>query len=706
MKRTVTILLSGILLLVGCSRQQTEYCPAPQEDISFKVVSTPAGGKPDRRSVYASGLQETITDYTIIVFDSNGNNVSVNYYQGNANMSGRALFVNEALNTTLNDSFDVFIIANLGDLSTDANLCSGGVPVLSKVRDYTYDYTSNFQEFNSKGFPMAGFYGGYRPDSDSRTLYADRLVTQYDISFIKSARNPNSYTITGGRLCNVAGRCTPFKPFRADSQNDVHDSGDEFSSSDISALNAGGSATLYVPENEQGDVFPYSVNSESMRKMENLPSGSVFSNTCTFAEFYVTVCTPTATYENVTYRYYFGDGLRDCNVHRNMVYTLTMNFDNVFVEDEGWRIEPGTPVIDDNAITVSRSQLSIIKGMSNTVSVTRKPGVEYEMYYSQAEASNYGLTVSKTTTGNVDTYTISTSYTPASSGTTVPKVDYADIPVTFTTADGLVSKVFNIRVNKNPLLVEFSFPDGLGSADVAQTVDWPSGTTFETSVTGILYGESQYCSNRILGRYNCDIWQAFLDVYSASEALSEGDAASTEFQTMDLRTGELQIAAHELNKSHPVDHHYAVGSTQVHYTAVGHAYLKVYYAVRINGSVASVPVKVIAKSSSSGAGSTYRVDDDGSSTVLTVRAQRVPAWYYDQSVTNNNAADSYSGGYETTNVEYPVSLMNYVIISNGIPKKYIKGDLYGFNVEGGPMDSYSPPMGMELIYGLPDFVSY
>jgi len=388
-----------------------------------------------------------------------------------------------------------------------------------------------------------------------------------------------------------------------------------------------------------------------------------------------------------------------------MIYDLTLNFDNVLVEDEGWRIEPGDPVVDDSALTLSRPQLSIIKGMSNSFSVTKKKGVDYTMTYSQSDASTYGMTITKSTSGNVDTYTVSTSYTPAVSGTTIPKVSYVDIPLTFTTTDGFVTKEFIVRINKNPLLLEFSFSDGLGSVELSETVDWPSGTTFKTSVTGILYGENQYCNNRAFGRYSCDVWQSYLDVYPASNALSDGDAASDNFLSLDLGTGGMQADMHELNKSHPVDHHDAVGSSQVHYTAVGHAYLKIHYAVVIGGSVASVPVMIVESIDSPRTDNTYRTDEDGSNTYVSVRAQRVPAWQYEPSVTNNAAADSYDDGYVRVNDEYQVSLQKKNNV-NGSPVSYVKGNLYALNIEGAAMDSYNPMTGIDIIYGLPDTVSF
>lgn len=706
MKQLIYLLVLSIILVAGCDKQPAGDVAGMAADMTFNVEPASAANSDTfTRSSYGVSPSDRITDFTIFVFDNSGRSVSANYYQGDANMSGRALFVNETLNTTINDQFDVYIIANLGDLTTNGDLCTSGVPAVRKLNDFSYVFSSDLSEFDAKGFPMAGHYQNYRPGSDSRTLFADKLVSQYNIRFSKSPGNPNTYTITGGKLGNVAVRCTPFQPFKASSARDISNDGDRFSPSDIAALNAASSASLFVLENEQGNVFPSSVNSGRLRKMESFPSGSMYRQVCTYVEFYFTVRTPTAIYDNVTYRYFFGDAMRDCSVHRNMVFNLTLNFDNVLVEDEGWRIEPGEPVIDDNALILSRSQLSIIKGMSNSFTVTRRAGVSYEMTYPQSEASAYGLSISKTTAGDVDTYTLSTSYTPSYSGTTIPKVSYADIPLTFTTTDGFVSKEFTVRINKNPVLVEFSFRDGLGSAEVAKTVDWPSGTTFDTSVTGILYGENQYCSNRVLGRYCCDVWQTFLDVYTAANPLGDGDAASDRYQSLDLRTEGMRTGMHELNRSHPVDHHYAVGSTQVHYTAVGHAYMKIFYAVKINGSVASVPVLLIENGGSSRSGGTCRIDADGSTTFVSVRAQRIPAWPYEPSVTNNSAADSYVGGYTFVNDEYEVSLRKKNMI-NGVPVAYSKGSLFALNVEGAARDSYNPMTGIDYIYGQQDTYSY
>ena len=305
MKKFISILFASLFLFSGCNKQPLDDNSESLADLTFMVESSsPANKNPGTRSSYNTSPTDRITDFTIFVFDTNGNSVSANYYQGDANMSGRNLFVNETLHTTITDVFDVYIITNLGDLRTGSDICNAGVPVVGKLKEYTYSFSDNLHEFSTKGFPMAGCYKNYCPSTDHKTLYADKLVTQYDIHFTKSPSNPNTYTITGGKMGNVAIRCTPFKAFKASSTRDISDSGDTFSNTDIASLNASGTASLFVLENEQGNVFPASVNSANLRKMESFPSGSSYRQLCTYVEFYFTVSTPTATYENVTYRYF------------------------------------------------------------------------------------------------------------------------------------------------------------------------------------------------------------------------------------------------------------------------------------------------------------------------------------------------------------------------------------------------------------------
>ena len=204
MKKLISLLFSGLLVVSGCMKQSLADTGEMLTDLTFMLESSsPQNGDPDTRSSYSTSPSDKITDFTIFVFDAGGNSVSANYYPGDANMSGRALFINEALNTTFNDAFDVYIIANLGDLRTSSEICNAGVPAVRKLEDYSYGFSDDLQEFETKGFPMAGCYKGYRPGRDSRTLYADKLVTQYNIRFTKSPGNPNNYTITGGRLGNV-----------------------------------------------------------------------------------------------------------------------------------------------------------------------------------------------------------------------------------------------------------------------------------------------------------------------------------------------------------------------------------------------------------------------------------------------------------------------------------------------------------------------
>ena len=463
MKKIVTLLSFGFLLtFIGCNKQLVEDPVGSSTDFTFKVEAADASnGSPETRSSFASNLQNKITDFSIFVFDAEGTFVSKNYYAGSDNMKGRDLFINDELGTTFDDEFVVYIIANLGDLRNNSALCTNGIPAYNKIENYSYSFSNNFSEFNNKGFPMAGYYESYCPSTDSRTLYANKIVTQYNIRFTKSSSNNNTYTITGGKLANVANMCTPFKTFIA-SASQTTSNGDSFTSSDISALNSGNYAALFVLENEQGTVFSSDITEENEKKLENL--SMTYRSRCSYVEFYVNVQTPTATYENVIYRYFFGDNVRDCSIHRNMVYDLTMNFDNVFVEDEGWRIEPGEPIVDRDCLAFSKNSSLIIKGYNDTISVWHNNGstpIDYTLRLGNS-ASSYGLVANRISTGNdYDRYVIKTTYntgrisSPNSANT-------VSVPITICSLDGLIEKTLNVSIITDALYLKFSYDGKLG----------------------------------------------------------------------------------------------------------------------------------------------------------------------------------------------------------------------------------------------------
>ena len=676
MKKIVTLLSFGFLLtFIGCNMQLMEDPVGSVTDFSLSVeAASPSNGSPETRSSYASNLQNKITDFTIFVFDAEGRFVSSNYYGGSENMKGRDLFINEEMGTTFDDRFEVYVIANLGDLRSSSALCTDGVPASGKMRDYAYSFSKDFSEFNDKGFPMAGYYKSYCPSTDPRTLYANKIVTQYNIRFTKSSSNPNTYTITGGQLVNVANKCTPFKTFKAN-DGETSGEGDNFSPTDISELNSGSYRPFFVLENEQGIAFPSDITDEKDKKLENINDG--YKRICSYVEFYVTVKTATATYDNVIYRYFFGDNVRDCSIHRNMVYDLTMNFDNVFVEDEGWRIEPGKPDVDENSLVLSREQLSIIKGMSNTFSVTRKTGVEYDMVLDQALASKLGVTLKKTTSGNVDTYTVSTSYMPERSGSGwIPKVNYEDVPVTFLTKDGLLRKIFTVRVNKNPFLIDVDFPNGYLTVNFLEGVDWPDNTLIECDFKGTLYSENVYCNNRLFNRYTLDVWTDDIKACSYTFALLPGDARypAEKKENVSWRILDNQLLATSRSRSHA----YAVGSSRNHYPLNRRVDMKMYLGIKINGEASDVPFAYFASNIHSVAPdqNSYYVVYDAPVVSISEKASHYPA-AGDYEHTNKVDNDLFDVSYSTQALWYINSAAEHELTfsASGMSNQYNSGSI-------------------------------
>ena len=699
-----------LMILGACVKEEDPVPAAGGDDIMLSVKSS--DGQGDTKSTYPDGLNNYITDVNIFVFDQSGTKVSANYYPRWNNISGKELFMQGG--HTFTEKFDIYIVSNVGDVHSATALQS-----ISSIEDYVYTFDRNYSTFTSKGFPMASHYTDYCPKTDSRTLLADKLVTQYNISFTKSAGNMNTYTIRSGQIHDIANRITPWEEFAVSSiGTEVTPDGDLFTSTDLAALNRGSAATLFVLENEQGTSFPSTVNTDKLKKEENINSDK--RGKCSYVEFHVKVETPTAVFNDVIYRYYFGDNVRDCSIHRNYLCNLVLSFDNVYVEDEGWRIEPGTPVVDQDAMVLSRDRLSIIKGMSNYFTVTCKEDVGYTMSYSSADMSRYGVTLSKSSAGGKDKYTVSTSYSNyTTTNGSIPRVNYADIPITFTTLDGLLQKTFTVRVQLNPVIIQFDFTDGVGTAEVLSCVDWPENTCFVWDISGMLYGENVYCNNRLFDRYTCDIWPTSFNQVKSYAVLQGGDAAVYSYQSIDLKTnsgtGSLQSQMHAINTSHVTDHTYAVGKETNHYTVVGHAYMTIRhgFAEIIGGTIqrtySGIPVMYYGRQGRVAPGetvTTVSVSTGGSNISLSCRPSKVPAWAY-MAANSNATADmpTIVGEWSSTSTYYGVSFtkpsrinMNTGVVTYGFdPDKY-----YKMNVSGSSRSTYyNPSIGIDVIYSCP-----
>lgn len=699
------IITAAVLALASCTKEAAPEAIAEGDEVTISIACSDAEGTATK-SQYPSSLSSRISDVNIFVFDGEGELVSANYYPRNSGISGKELFLQNG--HVYDEDFTVYIVSNVGDVHSQSSLKD-----LDSIESWIYTFDQNYSTFSSKGFPMASVYDAYCPKTDSRTLLADKLVTQYNISFVKSSGNPNKYTIKSGCIHDIANKITPWHEYAAGSTSDITPDGDSFTTSDLSAINAGNAATLYVLENEQGISFPSTVDSDKKKKEENINSSA--RGKCSYVEFTVKVETPTAVFNDVIYRYYFGDSWRDCSIHRNYLFDLVLNFDNVYVEDEGWRIEPDDPVVDNDAMVLSRDCLSIIRGMSNYFTVTCKDGVEYTLDYSSSDVSRLGINIGTSTSGKTVKYTVSTNYGNYQlSNGTINKTNYEDVPLTFRTKDGLLTKVFTIRVQKNPVVIQFDFDDGVGTADILSGVDWPEGTEFVWSIDGMLYGENVWCNNRLFNRYTCDMWPTSFNQVKDSDTLYEDDAASPTWQTINLGTsgytGSLQSRMHDIVTSHNTSHTYAVNKEETHYTAVGHAYLNISYGFRIvNGSsktiLSTIPAILYGRQGRVSGPSTTIAVSTGGNISLSCKPGKVPAWPYGSAFNNDDADRGPLGAWTSTSTYYGVSFTkvskvngNTGAVTYGFdPDKY-----YKFTVSGSERSSiYNPSIGITVTHSCP-----
>jgi len=552
MKRLTIIL--AMLVAVSCRGMlQTER---NGEDIDLSVYCECSMSKDTRSS--NKGADTKITDLCIFVFDRDGNSVSACYYEKNEGISGRELFINRKLGSSFSDKFAVYVIANVGDITDCSDILADGLPDRKLLEKYRYRFSESYDEFIDKGYPMSSVYQSYCPADDKRTLFAQRLVSRYDILFTQSSGNPNHYEILKGQIHDVSRKIRPFGQAYAiaglSAEEKISD-GDLFSSDDIKALNSGESATLFVLENEQGKAFS-NIVSQAEKKEENILASK--KGLCSYVEFDVRVSTPTAVFNDVKYRFYFGDNLCDCSIHRNTQNTMTFNFDNIYVEDEGWRIDPDDPEIKEESFVLSSDKMSIIKGLPLVLGITKADNVSYKMHYDATKASRLGVSIVKSSSGNTDSYKITTSY---DSGLKHPfdrnnwyKVDWEDLLISFDTDDGLIHRDFVLRVVKSPLVLRWFCSGNSVKCEISDCISWPTDANYRFSLSGKIYASNVWCSKRPLvgkNEWSCDVTFESVN-FNGECSISPGDASSGDRNTLILNTNTLQATLDRLNTGkHP-----------------------------------------------------------------------------------------------------------------------------------------------------------
>lgn len=367
-------LLAAAVWLCSCNTLERNFGgETPQKvELSFGMSQwNDADGS--TRSIISQKALEKISDVNIFVFEKNDGsfvpNLSASGYFNDISMAYLDL------DTSVDSK--VLFLANAGkDLSES----------MLSYEDYA-DFSENFRMecnsvitgFEEHGLPMAsvedvpaGFCGRLHTN-------LTRLYSRWNVFVDCSALEYAKVSVTTLSIHNSPKAVYPFSS--ASSIRSSDDSADQqdcdrASDSDIELLRSGGCASLYILENIQGKLMDgnYSTSNKTPQGLAEYGFDDYFNcGRLTFLTLTASVETPTADYENVTYRTFLGENLTsDFSIRRNTRRSVTLHITNDKVKEHFWRVEPDSPTeIYDPKLNISLSaQLNSYGEWSPVVTMT------------------------------------------------------------------------------------------------------------------------------------------------------------------------------------------------------------------------------------------------------------------------------------------------------------------------------------------------
>ncbi len=354
MKRFIYSLLSLSLVLGVVSSCQKEtgvdsitepesVSSNSKESDDFSISVVPAslgysaesfdGETVETKSNFTGDRLDYVDNVSIFVFQS-GSFVSANYYIDQdfetGHISAKDIFMQNG--HKLNESFDVYLLANCPDYTSDSKFRT-----IEGINSFVESYHESLS-FNN--FPMAATYHNYCPMTSTHTLEVKRLISEFNIQFTQSSGNNNVYYVNSGALHDVAREVHPFgATYSIPEGGKFIETFEDFTHDDISSDNR---VTLYALENVHGhNPVSTTLTSIKQKRKESLKY-EYQDDRVSYLELSVSVYEAETgkIYDDVKYRYYMGHDINDFSVYRNEVVDLKVNFDDIKVNNEGWRIEP------------------------------------------------------------------------------------------------------------------------------------------------------------------------------------------------------------------------------------------------------------------------------------------------------------------------------------------------------------------------------
>ena len=345
------MLFTALLALASCTLEEMEtvYIDPNAESFDITVgVDDPEAIGPHTKSSFTDADLSRISDMNILI-----------YHEG-VFLKDYSKYITDLSSIKLTlpggkDGFNIYLVGNVGEV--DAPESESDIDELQYV-------VSSYNDFRSKGFPVANVYRNYAKGSQTN-LKVKRLVGQYNVRIDASATSAK-YTVKDLRMVNCALDVYPFatdKKATMFTQIDNTKTGDILTEKDIEMLNAGETVSLYFIENLQGVLLPG--NTDRRNKIPSI-LGEEYASCCTYIEITADIQTLSANYTNGKYRYYLGqDETTDFSIKRNTVYNAALDFTQNMVSEEEWRIEVDQP--EFVGVRFDKEEAMVIKGAEDMI---------------------------------------------------------------------------------------------------------------------------------------------------------------------------------------------------------------------------------------------------------------------------------------------------------------------------------------------------
>ena len=351
MKRFITLLMS-VIAVAACAIDEIEtgICNPDTESFGITVeVDDPEHVGPKTKSSFTEEQLKRISDLNILIYHEGI--LQKEYCKYITDLSSIRFSLPGG-----KDGFNIYLVGNVGEVDAPESE--------SDIEDLQY-VVSSYDDFRTKGFPVANAYMNYTKGSPTN-LKVKRLVGQYNVRIDASA--DAEYTVKDLRMINCA---LDVYPFATDKKATVFGNliatktGDILTADDVQKLNAGEVVPLYFIENLQGVLLPN--NTDRKNKIPSVV-GDKYAPYCTYIEITADIQTASAKYTNGKYRFYLGqDETTDFSIRRNTVYNATLDFTQNMVSEEEWRIEVDEPVFI--GMNFDKEVAMVIKGAEDMIYV-------------------------------------------------------------------------------------------------------------------------------------------------------------------------------------------------------------------------------------------------------------------------------------------------------------------------------------------------